>query len=177
MQNSLIPQSILGVNNILNSGTLALNQIDGFEPVTDFIDASNTKWHLVKSAFNSCIEIPNPKALQIVNYWNHIYPNLSEQVYIYVVEGIKQPTVETEKPTRILYQWFSLKNIQNFLPTMITEQEWRKANVYASDMVDTRMSQLLALCKIESDVPVVDAKQETSELIKLGKKKIESQTK
>ena len=169
MQNNLIPNNILGLNPNLN-GTLGLTQIDSFEPVTEFKDKTQCVWKLVKSAFNSSIEIPNPKCLQITDYWNHIYPNLSEQVYVYAVEGIKQPTVETEKPVKILYQWFSLKNVPNFLPTMITESEWKRANVYASEIEDTRMSKLLALCRIESiDVPTVQPDKSDNQLIKLGK--------
>lgn len=53
---------------------------------------------------------------------------------------------------------------------MITETEWKRANVYASEIEDTRMSKLLALCRIESiDVPTVQPDKSDNQLIKLGK--------
>ena len=161
--NALIPNNIFQPNNLL-TGTLCLSQIEGFEPVSEFTDSAQTKWHLVKSAFNSCIEIPNPKNVQIVNYWNHAFPNLKENVYIYVVEGIKQPTVETERPSRIMYQWFSIKNIPSFMPSMITDLEWKKANVYGAEIADTRVSQLYALCKISNNTPIEET---NTDLIKV----------
>lgn len=174
MQSNLIPNNILGINNSFGC-TLCLSQIDGFNPVSEFTDKANTKWHLVKSAFNSSIEIPNPKCLQITDFWNHIFPNIPEKVFVYAVEGIKQPSVETEKPVRIMYQWFSLKNVPNFSPNMITEHEWKRANVYASEIEDTRMSKLLAICKIDSSsVPIIEQDKTEIDLIKLEKHETKS---
>lgn len=131
-----------------NLNTLNLTQIENYQPVEAFTDSNGSQWKLVKSASNSCIEIPDPKSVQVVNYWNHIYPNLNNpKVYLYVVEGVKQPRVETERPTRILYQWFSLIGLTEFTPQMISDAEWLKANVYASAIVDNRVSILNALCR------------------------------
>lgn len=139
-----------------NLNTLNLTQIENYQPVEEFQDSNGSVWKLVKSAYNSCIEIPDPKNLQIVNFWNHAFPNLKDQkIYLYVVEGIKQPRVETEKPTKILYQWFSLVGLQQFTPSMISDNEWLKANVYASQIVDNRVSILNALCRCnyQTEVP------------------------
>ena len=138
---------------------LALNQIQGFEPVQSFKDESNTSWVLVKEASNSTIDIPDPKSLQIVDYWNHEFPGLKSKLYIYVVEGIKQPRVETEQPTRIMYQWFSTVFVPTFTPQMISEREWLKANVYAAPVLNARVSKLKALCKI-TDAPKPEPAQD-----------------
>lgn len=37
----------------------------------------------------------------------------------------------------------------DFNPSMITDNEWLKANVYAAPLMDTRMSKLLAICKVK----------------------------
>ena len=142
--------------------SLELNQIEGFAPVKEFTDESNTPWRLVKEASNSTVDVPDPKSLQIVDYWNHAFPGLKSKLYCYVVEGIKQPRVETEQATRILYQWFSPVFIPNFTPQMISEREWLKSNVYAAPVCDARMSKLNALCKIQNaakaDAPVEETK-------------------
>ena len=57
----------------LQMQTLCLNQVEGFEPVKEFRDQSNTLWSLVKAASNSTVGIPDPKSLQIVDYWNHSF--------------------------------------------------------------------------------------------------------
>ena len=147
-----------------NLNTLNLTQIENYQPIEKFTDSKGSQWELVKSASNSCIEIPDPKSIQIVDYWNHLFPNLKDKIYIYVVEGVKQPRVETEKPTRILYQWFSLVGLASFTPQMISDNEWLKANVYASPIVDSRLSILNALCRtqVQENVPA------KSELIKLN---------
>ena len=151
-----------------NLNTLNLTQIEHFKPVEAFTDSTGSIWRLVKSAENSCIEIPDPKSIQIVNYWNHIFPNLKDQkVYLYVVEGIKQPRVETERPTRILYSWFSLTGIAAFTPQMISDNEWLKANVYASEIIDNRVSILNALCQTN----VQPAEPIKSELIKINEER------
>lgn len=151
-------------NNIISQDTLLpplqtpqaqvalnLNQIQGFEPVKEFTDSTNTKWVLVKNSSDSTVDIPDPASLQIIESWCHEYPNLKKsKVYLYVVEGVRMPRVETEKPARILYQWFALSFVPNFNYTMITKKEWLKANVYAAPVADARLSKLYALCKIEN---------------------------
>lgn len=129
--------------------TLSLNQIEGFTPVQEFTDETNTKWSLVKSSLDSTIDIPDPKTLQIVDFWNHEFPNLKTKLYVYVVEGVRQPRVETEQPSRILYQWFSPVFVPTFTPQMISDKEWLKANVYAAPVVNARVSKLNAICHIK----------------------------
>ena len=137
----------------LQMQTLSLNQVEGFEPVRSFRDQSNTEWTLVKAASNSTVGIPDPKTLQITDFWNHSFPrkDLASKLYVYVVEGIKQPQVETERPTKVLYQWFSPIFIPNFTPQMISQREWLKANVYSAEVVDARVSKLNALCKVSAE--------------------------
>ena len=139
-------------NAVPSMQSLGLNQVEGFAPVNDFVDESNTHWTLAKAASNSTVGIPDPKSLQIVDFWNHAFPrkDLQNKLYVYVVEGIKQPQVPTEQPTKVLYQWFSPVFVPQFTPQMISEQEWRKANVYAAPVVDARISKLNALCKVQA---------------------------
>ena len=131
--------------------SLGLNQVEGFTPVESFVDESNTQWKLAKAASNSTVGIPDPKSLQIIDFWNHAFPrkDLASKLYVYVVEGIKQPQVATEQPTKVLFQWFSPIFIPQFTPQMISDAEWRKANVYAAPVVDSRVSKLNALCKVQ----------------------------
>lgn len=145
----LLPSSLLQTLPQLGAPqvTLRLNQIEGFEPVKEFTDESNTPWKLVKAASNSTVDVPDPKQLQIVDYWNHEFPGLKNKLYCYVVEGIKQPRVETEQATRILYQWFSPVFVPTFTPQLITPREWLKANIYAAPILNIRLSKLNALCR------------------------------
>lgn len=146
-QNSLLQNPFLAVQQQIQP-TLKLTQIDQFEMVQSFRDSTNVTWTLVKKSFDSTVDIPDPKTMQIIGYWNHAFPGTKERIYIYVVEGIRQPRVETEKPTLIMYQWFSSVFVQNFTPDMITPSEWLKANVYAAPILDARVSKLNALCKV-----------------------------
>ena len=141
--------------------TLGLNQIEGFEPVRKFVDNTNTEWVLVKAASDSSVDIPDPKKMQLLEYWAHEFPGLKQRkIYIYVVEGIRPPRVETERPTRILYQWFSANWDMGFLPSKITEKEWLKANVYAAAVIDTRVAKLCSLCKYKEELPQQKAQDE-----------------
>lgn len=128
--------------------TLNLTQIDKFDMVRAFKDSTNVEWTLVKQSSDSTVDIPDPKTIQILSFWNHAFPGIKNKIYIYVVEGIRQPRVDTEKPTLVMYQWFSSVFVPNFTPQMITPNEWLKANVYAAPILDARMSKLNALCKI-----------------------------
>lgn len=130
--------------------TLQLNQVEGFAPVREFVDETNTRWTLVKEASNSTVDVPDPKSMQILDYWNHEFPGIKSKLYIYVVEGVKQPRVETEQPTKVLYQWFSPVFVPTFTPAMITDKEWLKANVYAAPVVNGRVSKLNALCHVST---------------------------
>ena len=135
--------------------TLCLNQIADFEPIKQFTDDSNTTWVLSKSSSDSTIDVPDPANMQVVDYWNHEFPGIKSRIYIYVVEGIRQPRVETEQPSRIMYQWFSTVFVPTFTPQMITQREWLRANVYAAPVTQTRMSKLKALCKVSNTSPFV----------------------
>ncbi len=130
--------------------TLMLNQLEGWEPVQEFVDSSNVKWTLAKSSSDSTRDVPDPKTVQFVSAWNHEFPaKLSQKVYVYAVEAIRPPRVATEQPSMLLYQWFSTVKM-DFNPGMITDREWLKANVYAAPLVDSRMSKLLAICKVQA---------------------------
>ena len=130
--------------------TLMLNQLEGWEPVQEFTDSANVHWVLAKAATDSTRDIPDPKTVQFVGAWNHEFPaKLSQKVYVYVVEAIRPPRVATEQPSMLLYQWFSTVKM-DFNPSMITDREWLKANVYAAPLVDSRMSKLLAICKVKA---------------------------
>lgn len=155
-----LPQTVI-------NPTLGLNQIENFDPVQDFTDSSNVKWQLVKAAGNATVEIPNPKNIQITDYWNHAFIGINSKIYVYVVEGIKQPRVETERPTRVLYQWFSTVFVKQFTPQMITDREWMKANVYAAPMQDSRLSKLYALCKVKTENGEVPTPVTNDSLIKV----------
>lgn len=141
-------QSIPQIPPLAPTASLGLNQIEGFQPVQGFVDETNTRWTLVKAASNSTIDIPDPKTLQVLDYWNTEFPGIKTKLYVYVVEGVKPPRVETEQPTRVMYQWFSTRFVREFAPQMITEREWLRANVYAAQIVNARMSKLRAICHI-----------------------------
>ena len=156
LANPFVPMAIPVKNS------LGLNQIEGFTPVNKFVDDSNTEWTLSKASSDSTVDIPDPKSLQITDYWNHEFPKplKNTKLYIYVVEGIRQPRVETEQPTRVLYQWFSTTRILDFTPAMISEREWLKANVYSAPVVNARVSKLNALCQVPSDFQNTSTKSE-----------------
>lgn len=138
--------------------TLMLNQLEGWEPVQEFVDSSNVKWTLAKSSTDSTRDIPDPQTVQFVGAWNHEFPaKLSQKIYVYAVEAVRPPRVATEQPSMLLYQWFSTVQM-DFNPSMITQNEWLKANVYAAPLLDTRMSKLLAICKIKQ-TPVQEQAQ------------------
>ena len=163
---TLIPSA--SIAQIAPRAVLGLTQVEGYEPVQSFADSSGVNWTLSKASSDSTRDVPDPKSVQITDYWNHEFPNIRQKVYVYVVEGIRVPRVETEKPSRILYQWFSSIFIPKFDPTMITDREWLKANVYTSSVGDTRLSKLNALCKQKEAVqPVKEAETAEESLIKV----------
>lgn len=147
------------------AAALGLNQIEGFQPVQGFVDETNTQWTLVKAASNSTIDIPDPKTLQVLDYWNTEFPGIKTKLYVYVVEGVKPPRVETEQPTRVMYQWFSTRFVREFTPQMITEREWLRANVYAAPIVNARMSKLRAICHVVDSVQ--PAPEQSDNLLKV----------
>lgn len=131
--------------------TLMLNQVEGWEPVREFTDSANVRWTLTKAASDSTRDIPDPKTVQFVGCWNHVVPDekLKPKIYVYVVEALRPPRVGTEAPAMIMYQWFSTIQM-DFNPAMITDREWLKANVYAAPVVDSRVSKLMAICKMQN---------------------------
>lgn len=176
LSNPYMPFPTAGVNSMLanpfaqqvqalQKASLGLTQIDNFPPVAEFTDDANTRWTLVKSASDSTVDIPDPTKLQIADFWNHEFPGLGDkQIYLYVVEGIRQPRVDTEQPCRVLYAWFSKTFVKDFTPQMITETEWRKAHVYAAPLNGNRIAKLKALCHVQS----VDAQPaQNDDLIKV----------
>lgn len=149
MQDPLIKAPFLNQGGVPPIQTLMLNQLEGWEPVQEFVDSSNVKWTLAKSSSDSTRDVPDPKTVQFVSAWNHEFPvKLSQKIYVYAVEAIRPPRVATEQPSMLLYQWFSTIQM-DFNPSMITDNEWLKANVYAAPLMDTRMSKLLAICKVK----------------------------
>lgn len=140
------------INNLYGASSLPslnLTQIDGFEPVQQFTDSSGQTWKLIKSANSGMCEIPDPRNLNIVDYWNHEHPSSSGKVFLYVVEGVRIPKTSREQACKILYCWFSQVNNKSFTPQMIKANEWLLANVYASEITDARVSKLKAICKYE----------------------------
>lgn len=136
------------LNNLLTQSApaLQLTQIDRFEPPQSFTDSAGTAWTLVKNSQSGMGEVPDPQAVSITDYWNHAYPG-SDKIYLYVVEGIRNPKTSREAACRVLYAWFSTVNQPAFTPQMIRPQEWLTANVYAAQLSDARESKLRALCR------------------------------
>lgn len=143
--------------NLINSITAAQKQPIGLTQFKDlnmpltFTDDNGTKWKLAKSSKDSSVEIPDPAMVTLTRWWNHVHPLSNGKVYIYVVEGIKRPRIESENSVMVLYQWFSTANRSNFTPNDITAAEWYNANVYTANIIDSRISQLRALCGISQE--------------------------
>ena len=143
--------------NLINSITAAQKQPIGLTQFKDlnmpqsFTDDNGTKWKLAKSSKDSSVEIPDPAMVTLTRWWNHVHPLSNGKVFIYVVEGIKRPRIESENSVMVLYQWFSTANRSNFTPNDITAAEWYNANVYTANIIDSRISQLRALCGLNQE--------------------------
>ena len=143
--------------NLINSIPAAQKQPIGLTQFKDlnmpqsFTDDNGTKWKLAKSSKDSSVEIPDPAMVTLTRWWNHAHPLSNGKVYIYVVEGIKRPRIESENSVMVLYQWFSTANRSNFTPNDITAAEWYNANVYTANIIDSRISQLRALCGMNQE--------------------------
>lgn len=142
--------------------SLQLTQIDGFEPVESFKDSEGQTWKLVKSAASGMTEIPDPKSINILDFWNHEYPGSNNKIFIYVVEGVRIPKTDREAACKILYSWFSTVNNKSFTPSMIKNSEWLVANVYAAPLIDGRISKLKALCKVKEEQTAVQPENITA---------------
>ena len=149
ISSALASEQASNIQMNLQQGTLGLRQLANFSITTCFQDSDGKTWKLVKSANDSSVEIPDTSLVQITDYWNHEFPNSNGKVFIYVVEGIKRPRIDTERPVRVLYQWFTTKNNPQFTPQIISANEWHRANVYTAPITDSRISKLSALCGIE----------------------------
>lgn len=158
----LINQNITNANipnlntNLINSITaqkqpIGLTQFKDLNMPQAFTDDNGTKWKLAKSSKDSSVEIPDPAMVTLTRWWNHAHPLSNGKVYIYVVEGIKRPRIESENSVMVLYQWFSTVNRSNFTPNDITTAEWYNANVYTANIIDSRISQLRALCGLNQE--------------------------
>ena len=142
--------------NLINSITaqkqpIGLTQFKDLNMPLTFTDDNGTKWKLAKSSKDSSVEIPDPAMVTLTRWWNHVHPMSNGKVFIYVVEGIKRPRIESENSVMVLYQWFSTANRSNFTPNDITAAEWYNANVYTANIIDSRISQLRALCGINQE--------------------------
>ena len=155
--------------NLINSITAAQKQPIGLTQFKDlnmplsFTDDNGTKWKLAKSSKDSSVEIPDPAMVTLTRWWNHVHPLSNGKVYIYVVEGIKRPRIESENSVMVLYQWFSTANRSNFTPNDITAAEWYNANVYTANIIDSRISQLRALCGITQEQKINTSNNNTIE--------------
>ena len=145
--------------------SLGLSQIEGFTPVKSFTDSDGTSWQLVKSAFDASVSIPDPSTVTFTDAWCHEFPNSDGKVWCYCIEGIKRPVAETERPRRVLYNWFGTTGDPQFGPARVTQQEWYRANVYAASVTDARMSKFNALCGVS-----MAAQNPLGDLIQLPKK-------
>lgn len=146
------------INNLYGANIapdLKLTQIDGLEPVPEFVDSAGQKWQLIKSASSGMGEIPDPQSVNVIDYWNHIHPGSNGKIYIYVVEGVRVPKTARETACRVLYSWFSTVDNKTFTPQMIKPAEWLTANVYAAQISDARLSKLNALCQVKDEPPAV----------------------
>lgn len=142
--------------NLINSITaqkqpIGLTQFKDLNMPQAFTDDNGTKWKLAKSSKDSSVEIPDPAMVTLTRWWNHAHPLSNGKVFIYVVEGIKRPRIESENSVMVLYQWFSTVNRSNFTPNDITAAEWYNANVYTANIIDSRISQLRALCGMNQE--------------------------
>ena len=66
-----------------------------------------------------------------------------------------------------MYQWFSQTFVPKFDPTMITEKEWLKANIYSAPIVDSRVSKLYAICHIAAPEPQASVSEDENGLLKV----------
>ena len=68
--------------------------------------------------------------------------------------------MKVHKKMVVLYQWFSTSFNKQFTPQMISQAEWHKANVYSSDLMDSKVSKLYALCKTQQTTDTAQIEQQ-----------------
>lgn len=152
-----VPSTDITIPKVTNN-SLGLRQIQDFEMVDSFRDSYGKTWKLVKRSTDNSVEIPDPQYLQVTDFWCHEMPGSNGKIYCYAVEGIKHPRDDGSQKMIVLYQWFSTTFNKSFTPQMISQSEWHKANVYSTDLVDSKLSKLYALCKaqqeqVQNDIP------------------------
>ena len=148
MHNNLLPSLVPNV-------TLGLTQIDSYTVPEKFKDSDGITWVLEKSYTDPLRNLPDPNRIQITNIWNHKFlGDIKTPVYVYVVEGTILPRTPSEKPVRVLLQWFSQTNIKDWSLASISQPEWLMANMYVANVSDSRMSKLKALCNYSDKEPV-----------------------
>jgi hypothetical protein len=132
------------------SSTRVLSQLKGVEPVKEITTDDNITFKLVKSAFDSSIGIPDPTQVFFTDAWCKEYPNTNGSVWCYCCQGIKRPSSNTEKPTLVLYTWFSTQGDPSFNPSTITRDDWLRACVYAYPLSNHRNAIFNGLCGVSS---------------------------
>lgn len=149
--NSVTPLNSNLIGNISKT-PIGLTQFKDVNMPIEFTDNTGVKWRLAKSAKDASVEIPDPSMVALTRWWNHVHPSSNGKVFLYVVEGIKRPRIDSENAVMVLYQWYSTNNRPNFTPNDITAPEWYNANVYTANIVDSRISLLQALCGVNREV-------------------------
>jgi len=149
--------------------SLGLTQIEGKMPVKQFRDSTNTDWTLIKASDDPTMSVPDVRNIQWVDAWCAQHPDKRyAKVMMYVAEGVCMPRIETEKPRRVMFQWFSTTKVQAFNPQMVTDKDLLRANIYSASLPDARTSQLYALCQCVTETQQVqEPVQENVPLIKL----------
>lgn len=127
----------------------SLSQLKDKDPIKEIVDDLGIHFKLVKSAYDSSTSIPNPALVYFFDWWDKEYPGTNGQVYCYACMGIKRPVTDTEKPSLVIYTWYSTVGDKNFTPASITQQEWLRANVYAAPLPEWRMPIFNTLCGIK----------------------------
>ena len=148
MSNTLLP-------SLVPSISLGLTQVNDYKVPEKFKDSDGVTWSLEKSYSNSTRDLPDPNRVQITNIWNHKFlGDIKSPVYVYVIEGTILPRTQAEKPSRVLFQWFSANNVKEWNLACITPQEWAMANMYIASVSDSRMSKLKAICNYTDKEPI-----------------------
>ena len=132
------------------SSTRILSQIKDKEPVKEITTDDGITYTLAKSAFDSSTSIPDPSLVFFTDAWCKEYPNSNGKVWCYCCQGIKRPASSTEKPTLILYTWFSTQGDPTFNPSTITRDDWLRACVYAHPLANHRNSIYNSLCGVSA---------------------------
>ena len=164
----LIPNPVQNLNAPAYS--IGLTQMEGFSPIKQFRDSTNTDWVLKKASDDPTMGVPDTRNIQWVDAWCAQHPDKRfSKVMVYIAEGVCMPRIETEKPMRIMFQWCSLTKVQGFNPSMVQDKDWLRANIYTAALPDARASQLYALCQCGGQAQAPQQVQQQEEpLIKMS---------